>query len=395
MAKLGTGAALPRPDLERAEFVFQKLARAWRERESGGYFGGLVAPQQRYMPEVIKKNPDRVAQFLTFSAILMRGSVDSDHMFAFVEKFYRLYPHFFDPRVLARTKPDVLESVLRETARLSYPRASYERLKGIGPLGYKADEFIQHLIAMARGICDQWEGDARNIFYGVSNFDEAVKRVKFQGIGEKILALWMLWFWEFGLIPKDVSLPGVADFHFLRILLANRIWQPELKPLREVVRAAGQKRFLPHLLETPGVRVLDSTRNRLMRWTDEFLRDLGLDSYDVSHGTWYLSREFCSLYPGNRASSTGRKKRNEIVITGFADLIGLERGEGWPDRPDYCGTCPLSSTCELSVPNAPYYRNGVMAVVGKRIHSPFTELPVMREVPRDFKERSSAWSPAR
>src|SRR3989344_385193 len=385
-----TGAAMPRLNKERGEFLFRNLAAMWQGRHNGGYLGGLIAPQQEHMPYDARGDSELTMRFLTFAALVMRGSVKSDAVLAFVHEFWLCHPQYFDLAVLAKTRPEDLLEAFRTTAEKTYPQR-INGFVGSGPLSYKADEFARSLVQNGKIITREFDGDPRRIFAGAKSFAEVMSRTRLNGIGTKIMSLWALWLLEFRLIEESFTVPGVVDFHFMRLLTANGVVEFEARPLREVITQQNQKRFSPHLHHHHAARGGQKITDYIAYWSAELLEELGLSSYDVSHGSWFHSREFCKRYPGNRATSNrGHARRRDLVITGFADLEALRRGIGWPDRPNYCSGCPLASTCKLSIPNVSYYRTGVLIVLGPRVKQPTTESPIITDLPRDFRKLREA-----
>lgn len=355
---------------ERALEVFCRLAEAWRNRE--GFYAGLISPQQEYTPQEIRGNPGALAQWFFALAIPMRGGINSTDAFRFMRGLWERNSLLFDPRVTRRMHEAELISVIRDTARVVHELVN--GTKRAGTLSYKLEEHVRSWIRNAEILSMHWEGDVRRIFHGVRTFEHAFRRMALGeapalvGMRRKIFALLALWLQEFGLIHR-FPLPLIVDFHAMRLLLEQEILLPSWKPLGPGQPKLPERKRPESLWDYPAVRGTEQFVNVIIMWSERFLAKHRLSAHDLSHALWFLSRELCASYFGNRSlGATGLKRALTGRLLTGKELTNLSR---WPkEYQDPCARCPVEKTCEIRIPAGPYYDWGVLVNAGPHIQYP-------------------------
>lgn len=362
-------------DEKRALEVFQVCERVWREGQ--GFFAGLKSPQQRYTPEEIRENPLELSHWFFTVSIPMRGGINSEDAFRFMRLLYRQNPPLFAPESLVEIPSGDIIRAIRHTAGFQNSGSGSRGQKRAGTLSYKLEEHIQAWKQNAVVLLKQWKGDIRQVFEGTRSFEEAFRRIdsskqnpaRFVGMRRKIFSLLATWLQEFDLIHK-FQLPLIVDFHVMRVLLEQEILLPQWVELGPGKSSRPERQRPETLWSYKAVKVTESVVNQVIAWSLEFLAAHNLSAHDVSHGLWFLSRELCASYYGNRSFSkkTGNKAgvTQRLVKPDMLVAIG-----GWPARyRDPCWFCPLEQTCAISIPAGPYYDWGVMVNAGPHVHYP-------------------------
>lgn len=369
-------------DEARALSVFATCGEWYRERR--GFYARLVPPQQAHTPPAVRKDPVSLGAWFSCAAVAMRGGINSEAAFIFLEELYTRSPFLFTPEFASGLTVEEFVAEVRATARAIHNngRGSFGK-KQAGTLSYKLEEHADAWIENAAALTKCWRGDVREIFRDVATFEEAYARVRsergperpenFSGMQRKIFSLLALWLQEFGLI-RSLPLPLIVDFHANRLLLQQRVVVPQWEPLGEGRSKEPALRRPANLAAYPAVHVTKEFVGKVIAWSLEFLARHCLSAHDVSHGVWFLSRELCASYFGNRSftkeveTGDGRKLRR---VQRFVDPARLATVDGWPKQyRDPCALCPVESTCALAIPNGSYYDWGRMVNAGPHVSYP-------------------------
>lgn len=355
----------------RALEVFRTLAECWEGRADpirGGFLAGLVVPQQAYTPTCLRSDPVKFGHYLFFQALTMRGGINSDDAFRATRMLWTQHPHLFDPVVVAQMPEAEFFRAIRRTAREFQGADSAE---GAGTYSYKLEEHVDHWRENAGRLNRDFGGDVRAIYAGVRGFEEGFGRVDgvFGGMRRKIFSLLTMWLQEFGLIPK-FPLPLIVDFHCLRVLFEQEILLAAAFRLGPGKSKNPARRRPSALRSYRAVRITERLVDEVTWWSQDFLIRHRLDSYAVSHGLWFLSRELCAAYHGNKSFGKPDPKRRAVTARLVTDEE-LRVLDNWPrNYRDPCRFCPVETTCKVRIPAGPYYDWGVMVQTGEHVPYP-------------------------
>lgn len=373
--------------------VFHTLARMWQGRD--GIFSGLQAPQQRDVPKELREETraQELCQYLFFQALSMRGGVNSDDAFHLTAELWNMHPELFCPSKAMTTEEKAFIAAVKEAAAKMHPLLS-EKGKRAGAYSYLLGEHARHWRENAAALVKHFDGDIRTAYHGISSFEESFGRVekKFKGMRRKIFALLTMWLQEFSLI-EGFPLPVIVDFHCLRFLAQQRIITVKMKPLGPGKSTRPERQRARALQKLPALHVTEALINTVMSWSEGFLKTCGLSSYDVSHALWFLSRELCASYYGNRSFARQLGPRRSITARIVPDKE-LKTISGWPKTyKDLCRYCPFENTCKMRIPAGPYFDFGRLVNAGRHIVYPGRSLPLdpqwLPELPVAGKSPSS------
>lgn len=355
----------------RALEVFRVLAHSWENRDDalcGGFYAGLIPPQQEYTPDELRGKPLELGRYFFFQALTMRGGINSVDAFRATRMLWEKHPVLFDPVQVVETPEAEFLRAIRQTAHeLQGARGT----KGAGTYSYKLEENVNHWRENARRLIKEFGGDIRTIYQGVRGFEEGFARVDgvFKGMRRKIFSLLTMWLQEFGLIP-EFALPIIVDFHCLRVLFEQEILLARPFRLGPGKSKNPARRRPPALRNYLAVRITERLVDEVIWWSQDFLIRHRLDAYAVSHGLWFLSRELCAAYHGNKSFGTPDPKRRAVTARLVTDEE-LRAMRAWPRTyRDPCRFCPVEDTCRVRIPAGPYYDWGVMVHAGAHIPYP-------------------------
>jgi hypothetical protein len=337
-------------DENRAQPFFTTLAEAWRTRS--GIYAYLIPPQQAFMPECFRGKELEMACYFFFQALTMRGGINSDDAFNINRGLAYHHPEFFDPQYVSKISAETLIEGFKAAASELQLVTEAETSTKAGTLSYKLNEHAQHWIHNAKILCEYFHGDPRDLYGDArDSFEPAYKRLRpmIKGMQRKIFALLTMWLQEFNLI-HEFPLPIVVDFHCLRLLFQHEIISTETIILDEGDTEDVHRKRPKELWGLTAVKSRPSLVTTVMKWSETFLQQCGLASYDVSHALWFLSRELCKNYLGNKSftkkSDDGDTRGRTLTNRLYSDR-DLENAGTWPlGYRDSCQFCPVEATCE-------------------------------------------------
>ncbi len=391
---------------ERALKLFTVLTDYWRNKK--GIFTDITLPQDRYP---LPADPIAAARWFFFAAITQRGGVVSEDPFKWLWSLWEAYPEVYDPHEVARSwtaekiaekfiqvvkaknlngsMPTHTQTLLWPGSDLRIPRQKRIRPKSQEKAFYKLEEFANSWYQNALALARHWGGDLRNVFWGVTEFEEAFRRidykrapttVSFGGMRRKIFSLLVIWLQEKNLIPQFPG-PIPVDFHAIRVLVSTG-----------VIDAKGFTPFIPRKAEQESLRgrlalqITERVTDEIALWSQRFCAKNGFSHMDINPAVWVLSRELCA----QQLQNSGRENSDGSVT--LVDAKELQRNPTlWPEEyRDACSRCPIESLCVRTLPNRPYYRWGV-AMTAERIPFPHhilrgTVLPGIRHCDLVFVE---------
>lgn len=276
------------------------------------------------------------------SGYYMRGGIKSTTA---VRSLGRLYDNFPDLFVAEKAKNF-------DAKRLSGILRDYN-------LGYHSGDIGPAWVENARRLVRLWGGDPRNIFVGVSTYEDACKRVAndhrgggFIGFQKKMVSMLIVYLVDAGLI-EPFLFPVPVDMHVTRIVVANEIVVP-IGPTDENTDLL-QGEYLPDLIRET---------------VFEFATDKKANPVILSEALWLLSATICDQNPGNQTRS-GRHAARSTVLTPVEIDWSETQNESYRNS---CGSCPLDPTCRWNIPSAPYYRWAQIMRRGERERSPVQTL---------------------
>ncbi len=364
----------------RALEVFRTLGDCWNHRADplrGGFCAGLTPPQRISTPTALRADPLKLGHYFFFQALTMRGGINSDDAFRSTRILWEHYPHLFDPRTVAAMPEAEFIRAIREVAR-KFQGADSE--KGAGTYSYKLKEHVDNWRENADALIRAFDGDIRNVYRTdpphahrpeASRFEATFRGVAgaFAGMQRKIFSLLTMWLQEFGLV-EEFPLPLIVDFHCLRILFEHEIILAPFARLGPGTTKNRARRRPPGMRRYPAVRISNRLVDAVIRWSEGFLVRHGLNSYPVSHGLWFLSRELCADYYGNTSFAKQKPKRRAVTARLVTDEE-LRSVTSWPaSYRDSCRFCPVEATCRVRIPAGPYYDWGVMVRAGEHLTYP-------------------------
>lgn len=358
-------------DEKKALAVFGAINKLWQQKK--GIFTNYTLPEDRY-PAI--ENPREFANWLFFSALPMRGGVISDDPFKWMWELKKQYSEIFEPQIVAYSwTPEKIQLAFKRVTSAILNGNGIGKIGG-GSLSYKMAEHARNWHENASILTRYWGDDIRNVFWGVTEFEEAFRRIDyyhnkagFKGMRRKIFSLLTAWLQKKELIPF-FPFPVPVDIHFLRICSATEI--------AHLFRLA--KTFVPkekHAQQLAGklaLRIFEGYTDAIAKWSQKFLYEHGFSSADINPAVWILSRTLCAqhLQNSSRAEGTLYYEADELRQNPYL----------WPkDYKDPCLSCPIEQWCKWAIPVAPYYRWGLLVRMSKRV--PYSE--VRNRLPFDWQ----------
>ncbi len=374
---------------DRALKLFAILTDYWRNKK--GIFADITLPQDRYQ---LPANPIDAARWFFFAAITQRGGVVSEDPFKWLWSLWEKYPEMYDPQVVThKWTPELIaekfieivgvkkvvgqsevtrQSLLWPGSDLKLPRRGRIRPKSQEKAFYKLEEFANSWHENALALARSWGGDLRNVFWGVTEFEEAYRRidykrapeaVSFGGMRRKIFSLLTIWLQEKNLIPQFPG-PIPVDFHAIRVLVSTGVIDK-----RAFSPFAPRKAEQESLRGRLSLQITERVTDEVALWSQRFCTKYGFSHMDINPAVWVLSRELCV----EQLQNFGQENQDGSLI--LIDADELRRNSAlWPaEYPDLCSHCPIESLCVRTLPNRPYYRWGV-AMTADRVPYPHHEL---------------------
>lgn len=187
-------------DEQRAKAVIFELLNAYQKK----WFRLENLPQHKYFPNSIVQGSNDHALWFLFSAILMRGKLNSDTVFSRIDNYFDI--NFFNPQEIVKMSTlviqDFLKNIIQEYHLWEFTSAWQENAKQL----------------------KRFEWSPIELFKNVKCFDDALNILLnngFIGWQEKIICLLCLWYEEAGIIAPIYG-PPTVDFHTTRIFAATK-----------------------------------------------------------------------------------------------------------------------------------------------------------------------------
>lgn len=395
---------------ERALHVFRTLAALWQSQK--GIYREELLPQNLYeLPE----DPKERANFLFFGAIPMRGAVNSDDPFQIIRRLYEKFPGMFNPFEVVSSWSitmiaDAFLEVVRELKeeRTIVGQEDVDVQVGAASMSYNFEDHVNCWYHNARTLAWDWNGDIRNVYAGVGEFEEAFDRIAhrelkrkrkdltieareslgFIGMRRKIFALLTIWLQEKNLIARFRT-PIPVDFHALcRLWGTGIISFEDLGPF--VPRTRKQKRL--GIRGRLAVYTSEKVVDQITWWSQDFFTRHDMNHMDINPALWVLNRQMCAFHPQTRMQrplktqaatkreALRRRRRSRLKpkrTSGNARRDGmflepevLQDISAWPrNHRNECALCPLENVCTGVMPAGIYYRTSFLVWL-RRAHYP-------------------------
>lgn len=169
-----------------------------------------------------------MALWLFFNVLFERGGRVSGNSIAILRRLWGETPELFDPKTVAeKWSVDGVRDALVFAAR-GISDNNGNGVKNAGVLSVNLQSHAECWYENAVRLYKYWNGDARNLFWGASNFEEAFKNINYKrnktggmlGMRRKISSLFAIWLQEKNVIPR-VSSAFADRFSRLEIFVGN------------------------------------------------------------------------------------------------------------------------------------------------------------------------------
>lgn len=311
---------------ERAEQVLGTLLLAYRQKRYPFDQPEAVPPQIREnLPESLIWGSREHGLFLFALCYWMRGGIKSH---VAIRQLTRLYNH--EPAIFLPENEE------------DWDAASLTDQFNVVHLGFNAEQTGQIWKQNLKTLRTLWESDPRNLFQGISTYEEACARIQnrrksgFKGFQEKMVSMLAYFFMHADMIDRwDFPIP--VDFHVLRTIFAHEILTVESED-------GGKNGFYTK-------PVLATVRELLLNYCKRH----NVDPIELCDAVWLYSGIMCSQYAGNQ-SSEGSSKRNgrRTIIHPIARWTSAQTRR----YERTCAVCVVRATCTWTIPAAAYYVGG-------------------------------------
>lgn len=331
---------------ELAKVVFGILLEARKQRRYP--YDRPALPQLRIPPEV-RANPLLHRRLLKFACNWMRGAIRSDYAIKQTIALYFEWPELLDPRIAKAMDPADIAPVLERK------------------INYHTVQIAGIIVENARRLDEVWDGDPRNIFLGVTDPDEARRRLigkkkqqndpreqGFIGYQEKMASMEPYFLMDADLIDYLPISPPV-DFQNLRTLMAT-----------EIIRVLTEKPF----------RYTRKLVLAVIYLLERYLIETGVHSRDLADAMWLLSKTVCSSAPGNSSVNISDNPEKKIYIPLELDWTKPNLVRRYERS---CGVCPVGNHCRRHVFASSYYVHGEFR---QRPHESPPQRALLGPVPR-------------
>jgi len=298
----------------------------------------------RHMPETLEQGSVDHAVFLFNVCYYMRGGIKSNDAVKRMAKVYDNHPELFNCAYAQSYDAPALETILKN--------------HGLGFQGTVARQWIEN----ARRLQERYEGDPRNIFDGVSTYEQSQELIQnrsgkgFVGFQEKMTSMIIYYLMDEGLI-KPFNFPIPVDLHVMRVSIANE--------MITFTDPYGQP--VPHGTNLFTKETLAALRGLYFDYAEE----RNVNPLRLCDAVWLLSESLCGRYPGNvTIEPLGRERRNGRSTYLVPNVVNTTSQAQQKAYAASCGICPIQETCEYSIPGTQYYIGGNIIVRGRRVRFP-------------------------
>lgn len=343
--------AVARVDHGRAKLVFGTLIRALRKKQ---YPYNIATLPQEMIPEELRRDPLRHAQFFFFACHFMRGALDSTTAIRQLVALWQRTPWVFEPETVVKADVEAIATLLRSA------------------VDYHLDEISAFWKENAGRLQRLWSGDPRRIFENARTAETVYRRVVnkessarvtggdlfendwgFFGFRRKMAGMLAYFLAEARLIKPIRDIAPAVDFHLLRVMIENRILI-----LTEDAWIGGAK--------------YEDVYDEGAEAITAYMRTYKISAVEIGDALWMLSTTLCREAPGNWSTGRSRKRGGTWQTPTRIDHNGKERKEipqpvAIDERSSEqlaayertCHRCPCRRTCTANAPSGPYYECGI------------------------------------
>jgi len=332
-------------DKERAELVFGRLLDSFFRKEYPFNLPKAKAPQvMENLRDLFVLGSREHACFLFALCYWMRGGIDSQTATKQLAQLYRNNPEMFLPEKVYKFQRQM---ILPGLERRFAPIFLSSEFKAIG-LGFNVEEIADIWVENWLRIKDLWAGDPRDIFKGVSTYEEACKRVQnkskrgFHGFQEKMVSMLIYFYMDADILDRW-HFPIPVDFHVLRIVFSNCI----------IVAKPAESNGNGFYTKS----VLMSVRKLCQNYCVKH----NVDPLHLCEAIWLYSRLMCNQHPGNQSVVGGRHgRKTELLPVSRWSLAQIR------NYSNTCAICSINDTCKWCIPSAEYYIRGKLVLREER-----------------------------
>ena len=326
---------------ERAEEILGTLLAAYEANLPPYNQDRVRLPQDpRHMPETLPRGGIEHAMFFFNVCYYMRGGIKSNEAVIRMSRVYDAHPEMFDADYASEADQSEIEGILRQN--------------GLGFQATVAGQWIEN----SKRLTERYGGDPRTIFEEVTDYDQALARIKndgkgngFVGFQEKMTSMIIYYLMDEGLIDQ-FKFPIPVDLHVLRVSIAN-----------ELITFPNA----PHGTNLFTKDTLAALRALYFNYAEEH----GVNPLRLCDAVWMLSESSCGRHPGNSTiEPLGRDRRNgrsTILLPVKVDTHDPAQQRAYDSS---CAICPLEETCQFNIPGTPYYVGGNIIIRGERVRFP-------------------------
>ena len=307
-----------------------------------------VVPQT-LIPDELRLDKKRLANFYFFACIYMRGGITSSTAFKLLLEILHENPWMFEPR-------EVVKRTVEEATQILKDKIGWDS-KNAGQFWHKNAQLL----------VDNWSGEHLNVIIATKNYDDALrfyvnknkKDKPFKGSDQREQGFWghqhkmasmQVYFadWD-GLYLARFNYPGPVDFHNYRFFISNgsvivfsntesvSFGEKYSKPIREVLM--------------------------------EYILSRKVDPLELADAIWLYSLLMCGESPytvtkemvyDHKTEKMDVKRRKAPLFThgGVEDekwdmMKWASRKRRSLDRS--CHVCAFNLECEFAIPAGPYY----------------------------------------
>lgn len=335
-----------------AKSVFKTLAEGWRNQN--WIFKKESLPQNTLK---LTEDPRDSANAFFLSALLQRGPAISESVTRWTKVLFEVRPEMQKPELVSQMNESEVGRAFDETTK------TIETMRQKGSIAYRKDEFAKSWLHNSKILASRWRADAREIFKGACEFEEAYARINprtqppdsaIRGAKRKIISLASIFLQDKNLI-EQIPGPIPVDFHALRVLWACDI--VEFNDFERGLEPNGRPR-LAKLRGLPSVRISEQRTDAIAKWSQKFMQKLNVSNREINPALWLLSRTACKRLALNRTTD------NDDVL-----VLNPRYGEK-----NTCVACPIQEHCKWAVPNGPSSRFGYLV---RRPRTPHPQLSLL------------------
>jgi len=288
--------------MDRVGLVLDPLMRAYRARVFPyNHPRAQVTLHDDNLPKNLRRGGLEDACYRFFACGYMRGPAKSNTMVRALSRLYDDWPELFRMYRAATVDPGWLQVLLEDEYNL----------------GFLAAPVARNWVENAQRMMARYGGDPRNIYHGVSTYEQALERIRndkkgggFLDFQEKMTSMLSYFLLEAKLIAP-FPFPIMVDFH--------------------AVRLAVQFEFITFPEYAPGstIALSDELLGTLRQMFFDYMAKRNEDPVQLSNAVWLLSSMLCSAAPG------------DVVL----DVEGCFPHKLSKLYERTCGSCPVQRWC--------------------------------------------------